>query len=130
MQEGTTKGRILVVDDDYLICKLLTNRLSHEGYECQSCKGTEEALSLMERQVFDLVILDLIMPGGMTGLELLMAAHTQYLRTAFLIATGVHDANVEAAAKRLGAADYLVKPFDLDAVVRRVKRALDIQRQV
>ena len=66
----------------------------------------------------------------MTGLELLMTAHKQYPRTAFLIATGVHDANVEAAAKRLGAADYLVKPFDLDAVARSVKRATDIQQQV
>jgi len=130
MQEGSTKGRLLVVDDDYLICKLLTERLSREGYECQSCEGTKEAFRLMELQVFDLVILDLLMPGGMTGLELLMAAHQQYPRTAFLIATGVHDASVEATAKRLGAADYLVKPFDLDAVARSVKRALDVQQQV
>jgi DNA-binding NtrC family response regulator len=84
----------------------------------------------MERQVFDLVILDLLMPGGMTGLELLMAAHTQYPRTAFLIATGVHDASVEATAMRLGAKAYLLKPFDLDAVAKSVKRALDIQREV
>jgi len=123
-------GRLLVVDDDYLICKLLTDRLSHEGYECQSCEGTEEALRLMTRQAFDLVILDLVMPRGMTGLELLMAAHTQYPRTAFLIATGVHDASIEATAIRLEAAGYLVKPFDLDAVLRSVKRALDTQRQV
>jgi len=128
MQEGSTKGRLLVVDDDYLTCKLLTERLSYEGYECQSCEGTKEAFRLMERQVFDVVILDLLMPG-MTGLELLAAAHKQYPRTAFLIATGVHDASVEATAKRLGAADYLVKPFDLDAVARSVKRALDIQPQ-
>ena len=128
MQEGSTKGRLLVVDDDYLICNLLTERLSREGYECQSCEGTKEAFRLMERQVFDLVIVDLLMPG-MTGLELLAVAHKQYPRTAFLIATGVHDASVEATAKRLGAADYLVKPFDLDAVARSVKRALDIQPQ-
>ncbi len=130
MQEGSTKGRLLVVDDDYPICKLLTDKLSHEGYECQSCAGTEEALHLMEQQVFDLVIVDLLMPGGMTGLELLMAARQQYPRTAFLIATGVHDASVEATAKRLGAADYLVKPFDLNAVARSVKRALAMQREV
>jgi len=127
MQEGSTKARLLFVDDDYLTCKLLTERLSREGYECESCEGTKEAFRLMERQVFDLVILDLIMPG-MTGLELLAVAHEQYPRTAFLIATGVHDASVEATAKRLGAADYLVKPFDLDAVAKSVKRVLDTQR--
>ena len=94
MEEGSRKGRLLVVDDDYLVCKLLTDKLSREGYECQSCEGTKEAFRLMARQVFDVVILDLLLPG-MTGLELLMVARKQYPRTAFLIATGVHDASVE-----------------------------------
>jgi putative nucleotidyltransferase with HDIG domain len=121
-QVGEAKGRILIVDDEPSIGKLLTASLSREGYECECCTGGEEALALLAHKVFDAIISDLRMPG-ISGLELLRQARLLDTHLPFLMATGVDDIRVGIQAMKEGADDYLMKPFQLDAVLLSVNRA-------
>lgn len=117
-------GTVLITDDEPHICQLLKNRLEQEGFTCQTCPSAEEALRALEGADFDLVISDLRLPN-MSGTELMEAVLKKSPRTAFLIVTGVNDVRVGIDAMKRGANDYLVKPFQLAAVVASVERALE-----
>src|SRR5271169_5383176 len=119
--------RVLVVDDDPAICHLLTTKLELSGFISQSCGSGEEALKLLPKESFDAIISDLNMPG-MSGMDLLAATRRLAPRTAFLMATGVSDVAVGVGAMKQGAADYLLKPFQMEAVVVSLRRALDMKR--
>ncbi len=127
MKGDISSGRILVVDDEQAVCSLLTERLSREGYDCRSSLSGEEAIQALEREAFDVIISDLQMPG-ISGMALLKQACVKYPHSAFLVATGVNDVRVGVEAMKQGAADYLLKPFQLDAVVANVHRALEKKR--
>jgi response regulator RpfG family c-di-GMP phosphodiesterase len=119
--------RVLVVDDDPAISKLLTTKLNYWGFISQSCGSGEEALTLLSNESFAAIISDLNMPG-ISGLDLLAEARRLAPRTAFLMATGVTDVGVGVAAMKQGAADYILKPFQMDAVVASLRRALEMKR--
>ena len=121
------KGSILIVDDEPSISFLLSEILTTEGFDCQSCSSGQEALTLLQEKDFDIVISDLQMPG-MTGLELLAVVHAKYPHTAFLILTGVDDFRVGVQAMKHGGADYVAKPFRIDTIVPTVERALETKR--
>jgi response regulator RpfG family c-di-GMP phosphodiesterase len=121
------QSRILVVDDDVAIRQLLATKLKLCGFVTTACGSGEEALKLLSNQSFEAIISDLNMPG-ISGLELLAEAHRQYPRTAFLMATGVGDVSVGVAAMKQGAADYILKPFQMEAVVASLRRALEMKR--
>lgn len=123
----TPQCRILVVDDDQRICKLLTIKLGLSGFDPQSCSSGEEALQLLAKEPFDAIISDLNM-GGISGLELLESTRRLAPRTAFLMATGVNDVAVGVTAMKQGAADYILKPFQMDAVIISLRRALEMKR--
>ena len=124
---GPVKFRALLVDDEEAICALLSHRLAREGYQCRTCQSASEALELMKQGEFDVVISDLRMPG-MSGMELLRKVRAQYPRVTFVVATGEGDVRVGIEAMKEGAADYLLKPFQMEAVVVSVARALENQR--
>jgi response regulator RpfG family c-di-GMP phosphodiesterase len=119
--------RILVVDDDPTICELLTTKLKFSGFLSQSCTSGEDALKVLAKEKFDAIISDLNMPG-ISGLELLAATRRIVPHTAFLMATGVGDVSVGVTAMKQGAADYLLKPFQMEAVVVSLRRALETKR--
>ena len=119
--------RVLVVDDDPNICNLLTTKLSLSGFASQSCTSGEAALKLLSSQEFDAIISDLNMPG-ISGLELLESARRTCPQTAFLMATGVGDVSVGVGAMKEGAADYILKPFQMEAVIVSLRRALEMKR--
>ena len=115
---------ILVVDDEESVCALLHERLTLEGFHCRTCLTAEEAISLVEETPFEAIISDLRLPGK-SGIDLLEAVHQKHPHSAFLIMTGVDDVRVGIDAMKRGADDYLVKPFQIDAVVASIKRALE-----
>jgi putative nucleotidyltransferase with HDIG domain len=121
------QSRILVVDDDPTICELLTAKLRFSGFISHFCTSGEEALKLLSKKVYDAIISDLKMPG-ISGLDLLEATRRLAPHTAFLMATGENDVAVGVTAMKQGAADYLVKPFQLDAVMVSLRRALEAKR--
>lgn len=123
MGDEETKARVLLVDDERPVWQLLGEKLGRSGYEWRGCSSAEEALGCLEQERFDAVVSDLKMPG-MTGLGLLAEAQKRFPHLAFVIATGEDDIRVAVEAMKHGADDYLVKPFNLDAAVESLRRAL------
>ena len=116
--------RILIVDDEVEITEILADLLS-EDYECLKAGSAEDALALLRRgEKFQLVISDITMPG-MSGLE--MIPHVKQLspETVVVMISGMQTVESAIGALRLGAFDYLMKPFDLRQVEAVVKRALE-----
>jgi response regulator RpfG family c-di-GMP phosphodiesterase len=121
------KARILIVDDEPSICALLIEGLTPEGFECRAAASGDEAIKLLERERFDALISDLRIPG-VSGLALLETARTKYPWMSFLIATGVDNIRVGVDAMKLGADDYILKPFRPETVAVAVDRALKKKR--
>ncbi len=115
--------RILIVDDEVEITEILADLLS-EDYECLRAASAEEALSRLNESEFQLVISDITMPG-MSGLD--MIPHVKELSpdTVVVMISGMQTVESAIGSLRLGAFDYLMKPFDLRQVEAVVKRALE-----
>ena len=129
MNKGAVKGRILVVDDEAAMRELLTEYLSFMGFECLECSSGEEALILLKNQAFDALISDLRMPG-ISGLTLLGEVQNNYPHLACLMATADSEIKNGIDAMKLGADDYLVKPLNLEAVLRSLHVAMERKRMV
>lgn len=125
--DSKSQFRVLVVDDDATICELLTTKLKFSGFLSQACTNGEDALKVLSKEKFDAIISDLNMPG-ISGMELLAATRRLVPGAAFLMATGVSDVAVGVSAMKQGAADYLLKPFQMEAVVVSLRRALEMKR--
>jgi putative nucleotidyltransferase with HDIG domain len=121
------RARILVVDDEAMIRKLLCQRLSREGYQCEEADGAEQALDGLKGSPIDLVILDIKMPGK-SGIELLPEIKAAYPDTAVMMATALTDVNIAIECMKQGAYDYISKPFNLGEVVMSVEGVLERRR--
>jgi diguanylate cyclase (GGDEF)-like protein len=117
--------RILVVDDEDTVRSVLFQVLSEDGHVVESASDAQQALKIMGREPFALVITDIKMPG-MTGLELLEKIKTRYPDTQVIIITSHASLETAISAMRHGAYDYLFKPFeDLDLISAAASRALE-----
>jgi putative two-component system response regulator len=119
--------KILVVDDEDVIRRLLCQKLTSEGYTCEQAGNARLAMEKMHEKAADLAILDIMMPGG-SGVELLPELKKEYPDTIVIMATAVGDADTAIKCVRLGAYDYFTKPYNLDEVAISVKRALNTRR--
>ncbi len=119
--------KILIVDDEQGMRRLLTRVLSREGFEAVAVGDGEEALRELATGDFDLAVLDIQMPG-MTGLELLeeIKAFNPALPTIMITAYGTVESAVKAL--RAGAYDYITKPFETDEIKLTVGKALERER--
>jgi putative two-component system response regulator len=124
---ATNKTKILVVDDETMVRKLLCQRLSREGYQCHEAGSADQALEKLKADPADVVILDIKMPGK-SGMELLSEIKAQYPDTAVMMATALNDINTSIQCMKEGAYDYVCKPFNLAEVVMSVQGVLDKQR--
>jgi response regulator RpfG family c-di-GMP phosphodiesterase len=125
-------ARVLIVDDEPSVRKLLATLLLQAGVDCSAAADPNEALRMLEKTSFAAVISDLRM-GATSGFELLQEVRAHYPHLAFLMATGVDDVRVGVQAMKLGADDYLLKPFDIDVVLLSLQRALErkqLEREV
>jgi len=120
-------NHLLIVDDEEGVCLLLKEWLTGEGFTCQTALSGDEASVMLEENEFGAIISDLSMPG-ISGLDLLARVRQTYPHTAFLMATGVGDIRLAVQAMKQGADDYLMKPFQLEAVVASLARALEMRR--
>lgn len=119
------RSRILIVDDDPEITEILSDLLSSE-YDCETVASGEETLERLREREFHLIISDITMPG-MSGLETLPRAKLVSPNTVVVMISGMQTVESAIDALRLGAFDYLMKPFDLRQVEAVVKRALEHQ---
>lgn len=114
-------GRILIVDDDTNICELLRLYIEKEGYEASIANDGETALKMFDSFGPDLLLLDIMLPG-LDGYELL-----EYLRptgTPVIFITAKGSLGDRVKGLRLGADDYIVKPFEIAELVARVESVL------
>ncbi|MBA7620276.1 Regulator of RpoS [subsurface metagenome] len=109
------KPRLLIVDDEQAVCDLLYDQLSERGYSCTTALDGNEALAKLSAQDFDVVLLDIKLPK-MSGMEILSNIRSAHHHTAAIMLTAVDNVNTVVEAMKLGASDYIVKPFDLDKV--------------
>jgi putative nucleotidyltransferase with HDIG domain len=119
----TESPRVLIVDDEPEITEILSEYLS-EQYDCVSAGAAEHALEHLRKSEFELVISDITMPG-MSGLDMIPHVKSVSPDTVVVMISGMQTVESAIDALRLGAFDYLMKPFDLRQVEAVVKRALE-----
>ena len=117
------KKKILIVDDEKDTCEILAEILSDEGYETFSARSGRSALVKVEKEKPDLVLLDIKMPqmDGIEGLERIKKIDKGI---AVIMITAYGALNTARGAMRLGAYDYITKPFDVNLIKGIVKEAL------
>jgi DNA-binding response OmpR family regulator len=116
------KKRILVVEDDAVLARVLADNLTFEGFEVQHVADGRVAVDAARRMAPDLVLLDLTLPG-MSGLEL-CAIWREEFRTPIIMLTSRTQKADKLLGLRMGADDYVTKPFDLEELMARVHAVL------
>ena len=115
--------RVLVIDDDVPVRTLLVRYLASLGYQCSEAGTGQEGVELLATQKFVAVFSDLQMPK-LNGLQLLSRIRESNTELVMIMITGVNDASAAVQAMKLGADDYIVKPFSLLEVSSSLNRAL------
>lgn len=118
---------ILAVDDEPHMRRLLEISLRQAGYRALSAGHGREALELIQQQQIDLVVSDLHMPG-MSGLQLLENLRKQYERLPFIMVTAQGEIKTAVEAMKLGASDYILRPFELETLEIAIQKALAVNR--
>jgi DNA-binding NtrC family response regulator len=119
-----SQPRILVVDDEMIVCESCQRILEEEGYEIEISLSGTEAFQKMKENSFDIVITDLKMPG-IDGMEVLQTLRKDYPDVIVIMITGFSTVETAVEAMKLGAFDYISKPFTPDEVSIVVKKALE-----
>jgi len=119
--------RVLVIDDDEIVREVLVEHLENEGHVVVACSNGYRGLEIFKNEKFDLVILDLIMPG-INGLEVLKEIKRFSPPTVAILITAFGSIENAVDAMRAGAFDYITKPFNLADVSFAVKRGLGVSK--
>ncbi len=118
---------ILIVDDDEHLRKSFVRLLTEEGYSAKSASSGEAGLKMIHDEVPDLVILDLRLPG-MNGLQTFKAIHEIEPKLPVIIMTAYGTTETAIQATKMGAFDYILKPFDIPDMLSQIKQALEAGR--
>ncbi|MCM1135044.1 MAG: response regulator transcription factor [Clostridium sp.] len=113
--------KILIVDDEKAICDLIDLNLSASGYHCKSVQNGLEAIDLIEKEAFDLILLDIMLPGA-DGFDVM--EYIRPLKIPVIFITAKHEVKDRVKGLKLGADDYLVKPFEVVELTARVEAVL------
>ena len=116
--------KVLVIDDEAIVRVSCERVLQPEGYEVVATSRGDEAIELMEREKFDIVLTDLKMPD-MDGLEVLKIIKKRWPDVQVIIITGYGTISTAVQAIKLGAYEYIEKPFTPEDILRVVKSALE-----
>jgi putative two-component system response regulator len=115
--------KVLIVDDEEPVIKLLERLLEREGYSCRSAANVKAARKFLEKENFDLALCDVNMPGE-SGLELARFILGRKENTAVLMVTGVDDLEVGKSILELGAYGYVIKPFNPGELLLNIHNVL------
>ena len=127
---GTDQPRILIVDDSKLIRRLAVTLLTPAGYVIDEASGPQEALHMLTQETFDLVIMDIMMPG-MSGLDVArkIRSNDKLDGLPILFCTSVSDRDTVLDAANLGPMDYVTKPLNRQVLLEKTKPLIDKRRQ-
>ena len=117
------KEKILIIEDEEAVRELLKHKISNEGYHCEVASDAKEALNKLLNNTIELVIMDIKMPGK-SGMDFLPEIRERFPDVLVIMITVISDIHTAIECIRLGAFDYLTKPFILDEVVLSVKRGM------
>ncbi|MEW6486796.1 MAG: sigma-54 dependent transcriptional regulator [Thermodesulfobacteriota bacterium] len=126
------REKVLIVDDEYLIRWSLSENLKEEGLKCLTAETGEQAVELFRSELPDVVILDIKLPG-ISGIEVLERIKEVERDVPVIMVTATSQVDVAVKAMKLGAYDYISKPFDLTEIRTKVRNALEktqLQREV
>ncbi|MFN2632649.1 MAG: response regulator transcription factor [Thermoanaerobaculia bacterium] len=112
---------VLVVEDEERIAQFLRKGLTEKGYTVETVKDADSAITRFEMETFDLVILDLLLPGSRDGLDLCRALRARGVRSKILMLTARDTVENKIEGLDAGADDYLVKPFSFRELVARLR---------
>src|ERR1051325_2636885 len=118
------KQKILIVEDEAQMCDLLMSFFGDKGYKVAAVQNGEDAIARLEEEDYALVITDIKLPG-MSGLELLARLRLEWQDVAVIIMTAFSSISSAVEAMKLGAEDYIGKPFQLDELAITVDKALE-----
>ncbi|MFB3885231.1 MAG: sigma-54-dependent transcriptional regulator [Thermodesulfobacteriota bacterium] len=119
--------RILIVDDDLSLCHFLTKALSQKGYSVALCHNGRDALNAVYKQEIDLILLDNKLPDR-NGLEILKEIKQNQPKVSVIIMTAFGTTETAIQAMKIGAFDYILKPFELDEISELVSKGLEAHR--
>lgn len=126
--DGAFPSSVLAVDDEPVVLDILARALPARGLDIRTAGNADEAIALLEREGFGCVLADKNLPG-LDGIELVRRVRRSQPYCACIVMTAYSSMESAVAALRLGAVDYLEKPFDdLDAIARRVDEAVKAMR--
>lgn len=115
-------AKILLVDDETEVTKILSKRLGRRGYECQTAANGQEAVEAMRQFPFGVVVMDVKMPV-MDGMMALQVIHAQWPKTQIILLSGHADMQLAVQAMSEGAFGYLMKPVDIDELLFKIEDA-------
>ena len=115
--------RILVVEDDVRVADFLSRGLRAEGYGVAVVHAGDEGFQLAQAETYDLIVLDLMLPG-LNGLEVCQRLRARRVLTPILMLTALDSLDDKIQGLRLGADDYLTKPFEVDELLARIEALL------
>ncbi|WP_303721055.1 sigma-54 dependent transcriptional regulator [Malonomonas rubra] len=122
-------SQILLIDDEQESCQALSLLLSRAGYRVESCHSGEKALSILNKQNFELIISDLFLPG-VSGIDILKRVKEDSPQTCVILITGNASAETAVEAMKEGAFDYISKPFNFERLKLQVAKALEKSKLV
>lgn len=123
-----SKGKILVIDDEDIVLISCKRALLPEGFEVKTAQNGIEGLKMIEEERFDLVFTDLKMPD-IDGIEVLRIIKQRCPETAVIIITGYQTVDSAVKTIKLGAYDYIEKPFTPDEIINAVNSALEERKK-
>ncbi len=123
------KPSVLIVDDAQVICNILHEELSKRGYLCSTAFNGNDALAKLVAQHFDVVLLDIRLPD-MSGIDVLARIRSNHPNTETIMVTVVSDTDTAVEAMKLGALDYIVKPFNLDRLDATICTISEIKKHL
>jgi len=121
-------GHILIIDDEATLRQTLARILQQAGFEVTTAENGEQGISFLKTTIFDLVFMDLRMPG-MAGMDALKLIHADYPNLPVVLFTAQPDLNSAVEALRNGATDYLLKPLKPLALIERAQSILASQKK-
>jgi signal transduction histidine kinase len=117
-------GTVMVVDDDQNILNIVSLLLSENSYETVPCRSGPAALEKLRQSDVDVVLTDIKMPGGFTGIDLLDRIHALYPELPVILMTAYADLNTAIQAIKKGAFDFITKPYTQEQLIHSIEKAI------
>lgn len=119
---------LLIVEDDRVVRDMIAQKLGKEGYPVQTAESGVEAVEMLSRTFYDVIVTDLMMPGGIDGIGVLEAAKARSSRTEVLLLTAHASVKSAVEAMRKGATDYLQKPVNFYELLMQLDKISSFKR--